>query len=134
MTEAMATKTPVVAPDNTSFSEMGAMNRVKLIPSGADPSMWIVKEGDNERIRPLMDVKAAADAIEKIMDGQEKPNVEAAFQWVSNLNWSNICKQWIAVVDEAAMASAKENFELEQKRGSGEQFMNRAQRRKLEGR
>jgi len=132
MTEAMATKTPVVAPDNTSFTEMGAMNRVKLIPSGADPSMWIVKEGDNERIRPLMDVKAAADAIEKIMDGQEKPNVEAAFQWVSNLNWSNICKQWIAVVDEAAIAAAKENFELEQKRGPEGQFMNRAQRRKLE--
>ena len=132
MTEAMATKTPVVAPDNTSFTEMGAMNRVKLIPSGADPSMWIVKEGDNERIRPLMDVKAAADAIEAIMDGKEKPNVEAAFQWVSNLNWSNICKQWIAVVDEAAMAAAKENFELEQKRGPEGQFMNRAQRRKLE--
>ena len=132
MTEAMATKTPVVAPGNTSFNEMGAMNRVKLIPSGADPSMWIVKEGDNERIRPLMDVKAAADAIEAIMDGQEKPNVEAAFQWVSNLSWSNICKQWIAVVDEAAMAAAKENFELEQKRGPEGQFMNRAQRRKLE--
>ena len=132
MTEAMATKTPVVAPDNTSFSEMGAMNRVKLIPSGADPSMWIVKEQDNERIRPLMDVKAAADAIEAIMDGKEKPNVEAAFQWVSNLNWSNICKQWIAVVDEAAMAAARENYELEQKRSGGGQFMNRAQRRKAE--
>lgn len=132
MTEAMATKTPVVAPDNTSFSEMGAMNRVKLIPSGADPSMWIVKEGDNERIRPLMDVKAAADAIEAIMDGKEKPNVEAAFQWVSNLTWSNICKQWIAVVDEAAIAAARENYELEQRRGPGGEFMNRAQRRKLE--
>ena len=132
MTEAMATKTPVVAPDNTSFSEMGAMNRVKLIPSGADPSMWIVKEQDNERIRPLMDVKAAADAIEAIMDGKEKPNVEAAFQWVSNLNWSNICKQWMAVVDEAAMAAARENYELEQKRSGGGQFMNRAQRRKAE--
>ena len=132
MTEAMATKTPVVAPDNTSFTEMGAMNRVKLIPSGADPSMWIVKEGDNERIRPLMDVKAAADAIEAIMDGKEKPNVEAAFQWVSNLTWSNICKQWIAVVDEAAIAAARENYELEQRRGPEGQFMNRAQRRKLE--
>lgn len=132
MTEAMATKTPVVAPDNTSFSEMGANNRVKLIPSGADPSMWIVKEGDNERIRPLMDVKAAADAIEAIMDGKDKPNVDAAFQWVSDLNWKNICKQWIEVVDEAAIAAAKENYELAQKRGPDGQFMNRAQRRKLE--
>ena len=76
--------------------------------------------------------KAAADAIEAIMDGKEKPNVEAAFQWVSNLTWSNICKQWIAVVDEAALAAARENYELEQRRGPGGEFMNRAQRRKLE--
>ena len=136
MTEAMATKTPMVAPDNTSFTEMGANNRVKLIPSGADPSMWIVKEGDNERVRPLMDVKAAADAIEETMDGKSRPNVEAAFQWVSNLNWSNICKQWIDIVDEAARAAAKENLANSTRKdfagdGSG-QYMNRAQGRKLE--
>ena len=83
-----------------------------------------------------MDVKAAADAIEEIMDGKSRPSVEAAFQWVSNLNWSNICKQWIDIVDEAAMAAAKENLANSTRKdfagdGSG-QYMNRAQRRKLE--
>lgn len=130
MTEAMATKTPVVAPGNTSFNEMGANNRVKLIDSGVDPSMWIVKEGDNERLRPLMDVKQAADAIEEIMDGKNLPNVNAAYQWVSDLSWSNICKQWIEVVDQAAMAAAAENVKNAQ--AASGQFMNRAQRRKLE--
>ena len=130
MTEAMATKTPVVAPGNTSFNEMGANNRVKLIDSGVDPSMWIVKEGDNERLRPLMDVKQAADAIEEIMDGKNLPNVNAAYQWVSDLSWSNICKQWIEVVDQAAMAAAEENVKNAQ--AASGQFMNRAQRRKLE--
>lgn len=129
-TEAMATKTPLVIPDNTSFSEMGANNRAALIPSGADPGMWIVKEQDNDRIRPLMDVKAAADRIEEIMDGKNLPNVNAAFQWVSDLSWSNICKQWIEIVDQAAQAAAESNEMA--KTAAASQFMNRAQRRKLQ--
>lgn len=136
MTEAMATKTPIVAPDNTSFTEMGANNRVALVPSGADPGMWIIKEQDNDRLRPLMDVKAAADRIEEIMDGKNLPNVNAAYQWVRDLDWSNICKDWIRIVDNAAMASAQANLEASVNRDAagdgGSPFMNRAQRRKLE--
>lgn len=129
-TEAMATKTPLLIPDNTSFTEIGANNRAALIPSGSDPSLWIVKEMDNDRIRPLTDVEAAADRIEKIMDGKELPNVAAAYQWVRELDWSNICKQWVEVVDEASKAAAEENAKVKTVKSS--QFMNRAQRRKLE--
>ena len=130
-TEAMATKTPLVIPGNKSFSEIGANNRAALIPSGADPSLWIVKEMDNDRIRPLMDVKAAADRIEEIMDGKNLPNVAAAYQWVRELDWSNICKQWIEVIEQAAQAAETENA---QKMPKKTEFMNRAQRRKLERR
>lgn len=133
-TEAMATKTPLVIPDNTSFSEIGADNRAALIPSGADPGMFIVKEMDNDRIRPLMDVKAAADRIEEIMDGKNLPDVEGAYEWVRSLDWSNICKEWIEIVETASVEAAKTNAEAQAKRekaGAG-QFMNRAQRRKLE--
>lgn len=136
MTEAMATKTPIVAPDNTSFSEMGANNRVALIPSGQDPSLWIIKEMDNDRMRPLMDVKLAADRIEEIMDGKNLPNVNAAYQWVRELDWTRICQQWIKIVDNAALEAAKTTIEAQAKRDvagdGGSQFMNRAQRRKLE--
>lgn len=128
-TEAMATKTPLVIPDNTSFSEIGANNRAALIPSGATPGMWIIKEQDNDRLRPLMDVQAAADRIEEIMDGKNLPNLDSAYQWVRNLDWSNICKQWITIVDTAAQAAAKHNAEAETQASP---FMNRAQRRKLE--
>ena len=57
ITEAMATKTPMIGPDNTSLHEILANNRGILVPSGNNPSMWITKESDNERIRPLMDVE-----------------------------------------------------------------------------
>lgn len=134
-TEAMATKTPLIIPDNTSFSEMGADNRAMLVPSGSDPSLFIVKEMDNDRIRPIMDVKAAADRIEALMDQKDSSDIEGAYKWVRSLDWSNICKQWIEVVEEAAMAAAQANLEAQAKRDlegdGGSQFMNRAQRRKL---
>lgn len=132
-TEAMATKTPIVFPDNTSLSEMLANNRGRLVPSGNNPSMFNVKEMDNERIRPVMDVEQAADAIEEIMDGK-LPNVEAAYQWVSQLTWPNIVKEWSNVLDIAAEASRKTNAKI-QKRGPKappSQFLSRAQRRQLE--
>lgn len=138
MTEAMATKTPIVAPGNTSFNEIGANNRAKLIPSGDDPSMWIIKEMDNERLRPLMDVKAAADAIEEIMDGKSSPNVEAAFQWVQERTWENIVKQWIPIFDKAFGSSKLENAKAEIQRKVGVDvagdggYMNRAQKRRAE--
>lgn len=126
-TEAMATKTPLVIPDNTSFTEIGANNRAALIPSGATASDWF-NQGpmDNDRIRPLMDVQAAADRIEEIMDGKNLPNTDAAFQWVRELDWSRICRQWIQVIEEALQAAREENEQ------PAAQFMNRAQRRKLE--
>lgn len=130
-TEAMAAKTPLLIPGNTSFNEMGADNRAALIPSGADPSMWIVKEMDNDRIRPLMDVKAAADRIEEIMDGKNLTDVEGAYRWVRELDWSNVCQLWMTLVEQAAIEAAKENAAVQAKQG-GSQFMNRKQRRKLE--
>lgn len=127
-TEAMATKTPLLIPNNTSFSEIGASNRAALVPSGADAGMWIVKEMDNDRIRPLTDVKAAADRIEEIMDGKNLPNVNAAYQWVRELDWKNIVKQWINIIDVAAHTAKKDNEQIQ----NSVIPMNRAQRRKLE--
>jgi glycosyltransferase involved in cell wall biosynthesis len=100
VTEAMSTKTPIVAPNNTSLTEMLADNRAFLIDSGADPSMWIIKDSDNDRLRPLMDVKQAADRLIDIKNGI-LPDIEGAYEWVSNLTWDNIAKQWEDLIDKA---------------------------------
>jgi len=128
-TEAMATKTPLAIPGNTSFNEIGEDDRAALLNSGTDASLWIVKEQDNDRLRPLTDVMAAADRIEAIMDGKQIPDTEAAYKWVRELDWSNICKKWMEVIDQAAQAANEQNTAVEVQRES--QFMNRAQRRKL---
>ncbi len=132
VTEAMATKTPVVVPGNTSLNEMLENNRGKLIKSGDNSSMWMVKEGDNDRLRPLADVGHAADIIEDIMDGKNLPNIAAAYQWVRDLDWSKICEQWIGVIDKAAEASKIENIKGRASKKAAPEFMNRAQRRRYE--
>ncbi len=121
ITEAFATKTPIVGPNNTSLTEIMAENRGALVPSGNTPSMWAMAMQDNERLRPIMDVAAAADAIEAIMNGKG-PDIEAAYKWARALSWENICQQWVKIIDEAAAAAAQANKPV----------INRQQRRAME--
>ena len=122
ITEAMATKTPVIAPNHTSLTEMLAENRGYPVDSGDNPSAFIVKELDMERIRPLMNVEKAAEAVEKLMAGK-LPDIEGAYKWVTELSWANLCKQWIKIIDKAALDAQTVN---------STQFMSRQERRKLE--
>lgn len=124
VTEAMATKTPVIAPNNTSLTEMLADNRGMLVPSGNNPSMFVTKENDMERIRPVMDVEGAADAYEKIVNG-EGPDLEGAFKFAQAFNWNYLGQEWVKIVDRAAAQSQVTNAKNEFARP-----MNRAERRK----
>lgn len=124
ITEAMATKTPIIAPDNTSLHEMMADNRGVLVPSGNTPSAWFnLGSADNERMRPLMDVERAADAIEAVMAGK-LPDIEGAFKWATEHNWDNICAEWEKVFEEASAYADHLNTPIQP---------NRAQRRKKGG-
>ena len=127
ITEAMSTKVPVVAPNNTSIAEILADGRGLLTKSGADPSLWtMLGSGDNERIRPLMDVKDAADNIEKLMNGY-MPDIEQAYKWATKNTWEAICKQWEKIFDSAAEAAKLATL-------SGLNKPNREQRRKAQKR
>jgi glycosyltransferase involved in cell wall biosynthesis len=102
VTEAMATKTPVVAPDVTSLSEMLADGRGVLIPSGDTTGDWYtLGHGDNNRLRPLMNVQAAADAVQGLQDGH-LPDVEGAYTWAISQDWSVIAKQFEKIIRKAA--------------------------------
>lgn len=107
ITEAMAAKLPVVAPDNTSLPEILGDDRGWRIPSGANSSMWVHKENDNDRIRPLMDVEKAADAILEIKNNPEEAQrrVENAYQWVQDHTWEIICEDWIKLFNKATNKS-----------------------------
>lgn len=104
ITEAMATKLPVIAPNNTSVPEILGDDRGWRIPSGDKPTEWIIKENDNERLRPLMNVEAAANAVKYIMNNPEeaKQRSENAYQWIQENTWEVICQQWLTVFKKAA--------------------------------
>lgn len=106
ITEAMATKTPVIAPNNTSIAEILADNRGMLVGSGANPSMFITLGGnDNERLRPLMDVTEAADKLTLLMEGKSLPDIDKAYAFAHKYNWTTICEQWKEIFDEAGAAA-----------------------------
>lgn len=109
ITEAMATNLPVIAPDNTSIPEILGDDRGWRIPSGHTPSHWIIKENDNERMRPLMDVEKAADAIQYIIENPEvaKQRAKNAYKWVSEHRWVDVCRQWNDLFDDARKALEK---------------------------
>ena len=103
ITEAMATKLPVVAPNNTSVPEILGDDRGWRIKSGHTATDWIIKENDNERMRPLMNVEEAATTIKYIMDNPDEAarRAELGYEWIQENTWENICKQWLNVFNKA---------------------------------
>jgi len=101
ITEAMATRKPIIAPDNTSLHEIMADNRGYLIPSGETIGDWVTMGSmDNERMRPMMNVSKAADAIEKVMDGK-LPDIQGAQEWAIKHSWDYVSQSWLKVFDDA---------------------------------
>lgn len=103
--EAMATKTPVLMPDNTAMSENITDERGYLCKSGSNPSLYTVMPHDNEVIRPLVDVEDMATKMVHIYENYEEAVIKAetAYNWIKeDLNWQgNIGKMWADLFNEA---------------------------------
>lgn len=111
VTEAMATRTPVIAPNHTSLREILSDKRGYLVPAGDFASHWITKEMDNERLRPLMNVDAAAQAIVSLKTQVQRGPVDLvdldeAQAFTRKYTWSQIVQEWTPIIDAAA-AEAK---------------------------
>lgn len=114
--EAMATKTPVLMPNNTVMNEVITEDRGYLCDSGTNPALYTVLPNDNEVIRPLVDVNDMANKMADIYNNYDKALVKAdrAYDWVKNeLNWQgNVGKMWVKLFDEAykELQKSKENL------------------------
>lgn len=127
ITEAMAAKTPIVAPDHTSISEMIGKERGYLVKAGNTPSLWIQKELDNERLRPLVDVEDATKQIIAVKEGKVPDHTENAYKWVKSLDWDVLATKWIAKIRMAADEAQKETAFKQQYSSKP----NRAERRRM---
>lgn len=103
--EAMATKTPVIMPNNTAMSEFITEDRGYLVKSGGNPSLYTVCRTDNEVIRPLVDVEDMVKKMRHVYENREeaKQKAERAYTWIkTQMDWQScIVPQWIKVFDEA---------------------------------
>jgi glycosyltransferase involved in cell wall biosynthesis len=103
MTEAFATKTPVIAAKNTSLVEMGADNRAILV----DCCDYVTyAHADNNRVRPVIDYRMAAVALDGLIKGEMSPDVEGAYEWAHAFNWNKICEGWNEILHKAADLTA----------------------------
>jgi len=116
--EAMATKTPILMPNNTAMTENITEDKGYLCDSGTNASLYSVLPHDNEIIRPLVDVDDMAAKMVHIYNNYEEAIVKAetAYTWVHNeLNWQgNVAKIWVKLFDsvyadliEERMAAAR---------------------------
>jgi glycosyltransferase involved in cell wall biosynthesis len=103
--EAMATKTPVISPDNTACSEIIGEDRGILIDSGADIEHFVVIPHDNEVLRPIVSVQGMIDAFERLYSDEALRMTlgDNGHDWLhNNLIWSeHIRPLWESVIDEA---------------------------------
>lgn len=106
-TEAMATRTPVIIPDHTALSEIGADGRARLVKNSKELICYGASDGN--QYRPLTDVDDVVAALIDCYDRREKyaAMAEKAYQWVINLSWDNIGRQWRDIFSCAATAAEK---------------------------
>jgi glycosyltransferase involved in cell wall biosynthesis len=128
--ESFATKTPVLAPHNTSHPELfnvgidedissmdALVDKARGIPlmAGSNSSEWAVYgPGDHEMVRPLVNVDDAVKKLLWVYDNRDKAAIIAtrAHQWVQNITWDKIGKQWDDLFQEAYAQLTKEREEM----------------------
>ena len=107
--EAMATKTPVIFPQNTCLGEYITEETGFPYPSGGDPDHITVLPNDNEVPRPTSHVGELIKRLIEVHDNREEAarRAETAYNMVhSNLVWDkHINSQWVKLFDEVAAAS-----------------------------
>lgn len=102
--EAMATKTPVIMPNNTAMTEFITEDKGYLVDSGTNPSLWTCLPHDNEVRRPLVDVEHMVEALLHVYNNRDEAQQKAenAYKWVTTeMDWqNNIVPRWIKLFDE----------------------------------
>jgi glycosyltransferase involved in cell wall biosynthesis len=103
--ENMATKTPVIMPDNTAMSEFITEDKGYLAKSGGSPSLYTVLNMDNEVIRPIVDVEDMVEKMIHVYNNKEEAmqKAENAYVWATmKMDWQkSIVPKWVNLFDSA---------------------------------
>jgi glycosyltransferase involved in cell wall biosynthesis len=103
--EGMATKTPVISPNNTVRPELISDDIAYLVDSGTNENLYTILPNDNEVLRPLVDIDHLAKTMRHVVDNPEeaKEKAEVAYKHVmENFTWEHsIVPQWTKLFEEA---------------------------------
>ena len=107
--EAMATKTLVMMPNNSSLEELMANNRGFPIKCGTTLSEWTIQTNDLGCMRPLSNIEDMLEKTEIIMANYPWEIVENAYRWITTeLNWERVIKMFIDGLEYASPVTACE--------------------------
>lgn len=114
MTEAMATKTPVLFPANTAPKEIIGSERGFLFKCGSEPNLkLILGNRDFSRIRPASDVEDLVQKMKLIYDNYDKPlvqdKIEAAYEFAQKISWDHIGQEWVELFNKAFNETQRRN-------------------------
>lgn len=113
LTEGMATKTPIIAPRNTSIPEILGENEERGLVYDCGKE-WVILQNDNEVMRPLADVDSLVEKLRYVHDHPEEmqAKVEAAYEWVKEYTWSGekVGKQWLDIFEKASVDLLVDKF------------------------
>jgi glycosyltransferase involved in cell wall biosynthesis len=103
--EAMATKTPIIFPDNTALTENITEDRGYLVNSGTTTNLTTILPNDNEIVRSLTDID---DMVEKMLHvhnnyDEALKKADTAYNWITTkMDWQGeIAERWVEVFDNA---------------------------------
>ena len=101
--ESMATRTPVIMPNNTAMPEFITEERGYLVRSGGDINLYTVLNLDNEVVRPVVDTKDMVDKMLHVYNNRVEATHKAdvAYKWVvEGMDWHrSIVPMWVALFD-----------------------------------
>lgn len=103
--EAMATKTPIIMPDNTAMTEFITPDRGYLVKSGNTNNLYTICRNDNDVVRPLTDIDDLVDKMRTVYWNRQeaKAKAEKAYSWVTTqMDWQScVVPKWVNLFDAA---------------------------------
>lgn len=134
LTEGMATKLPILAPNITSIPEIlgskynGGLDgcetieeienskKIRGIPvkSGATINDYVYMGTDHERLRPITDIDDMAEKMKWAYYHKDKVReiAERGHKWAKDLTWTYICMQWKNLLEESIKDIKAEYMEM----------------------
>ena len=131
--EGMATMTPILMPKNTSLVEIIGENEERgyFCKSGTNLNLWsCLGPGDNNNVRPIIDVYDMAAKLEYIYLHPEEVKEKTKRAYSEVWTWDSVCEQWKEIFAKAAKKTEIMRSDIKQERnalclcGSGKKSKN----------